>query len=359
MPRRSFVLVLLTLFAALLAPSAAAQETDAESTEADDVESVDDVPAELGEERVHSWALTPAGDLEGNGGTRPSMAYSVAPGVVIEDAVDVFNLGNESLTFELYSTDAFTGAEGQLALLPADGEPQTVGTWVELVQGLITLGPGQRARVPLTINVPLDAAPGDHVGAVLASNEAISTDANGAEIRFDRRTGTRLYVRVDGELTGEIAVEDLAVSYDGGLNPASGEAEVSYVLANRGNIRLSGEAVLSVAGPFGVGETVLDPVVFEDFLPGEQIEITEVVGSIPAAFVVTASVDVTTADGEAVGVSIDDRSARTLALPIAVILIGALLVFGWLGFRAFRRHEQAPSSVGGFVQQPREKERVG
>ncbi|MEO0492879.1 MAG: DUF916 domain-containing protein [Actinomycetota bacterium] len=352
MPRRPHLVTLIVLLLAMFSSPATAQT--------DGGETVDDVPFErsAGEERIHSWTLTPAGD-PGNGATRPNMSYTAVPGTVIEDAVTVFNLGNESLTFELYSTDAFTGAEGQLALLSADDEPVGVGTWVELVQGLVTLAPGQQATIPVTIEVPLDATPGDHVGAVLASNEAITTDANGAVVLLDRRTGTRLYVRVDGALQGEVAVEDLSVDFSGGVNPVSGDAEVSYVLANRGNIRLTGEAVLKVSGPFGISETVLDPVVFEDFLPGDVIEITETVDGVPAAFVINATVEVTTDVSEAVQVTADDRSARTLALPLTLILLGFLLLFGWLGYRAFRRHEQSPAVVGGFVERERERETVG
>ena len=73
-------------------------------------------------------------------------------------------------------------------------------------------------------------------------------------MRLDRRTGTRLLIRVNGPLTAELAVTDVSTDYSPALNPLAGSATVTYVVENRGNTRLGGTATAAVGGPFGIGE---------------------------------------------------------------------------------------------------------
>ena len=87
--------------------------------------------------------------------------------------------------------------------------------------------------MPITITIPEGAAPGDHVGANLASNAAVSTGGDGQTITLDHRTGTRLYLRVNGPLVPELVVADVQTSYSPALNPLGGTAEVTYTVEPR------------------------------------------------------------------------------------------------------------------------------
>ena len=119
-------------------------------------------------------------------------------------------------------------------------EPVDAGSWVKIPQENLTLPPGKQATIPISIDIPADASPGDHVAAILASSRAEGTGPDGKVIALDRRTGTRLYVRVAGPVEPKLNIEGVSVNYSPSLNPLSGSATVTYTVANRGNVRLGG-----------------------------------------------------------------------------------------------------------------------
>lgn len=347
LPSLSPVLMALTVLLASTGVAAAqepAPPTD-DTVDADEepIAADDDFVLDEGEEVVHSWALTPAGLEAGGGGNRPAFSYTGDPGTVIEDALTVFNLGNEILTFRLYSTDAVNGADGQFALLPAGERPTDVGSWVEIAQELITVAPGRSATVPVTITIPDDAVPGDHSGGILASNEAFTTNEDGAAVVVERRTGSRLLLRVNGPLRSELVVQDLSVDYDAAANPAGGSTRVDFRIENRGNVRLDANAAVAVEGPFGIGRVTGSTASFPDLLPGQSVAVSQTIDGVAALGLVTAKVSLDAGDsGEGVTFTPVSRSASAFAPPITLILSALILLFGLLALRAYRRHDRAP-----------------
>ncbi|MFN6119867.1 MAG: WxL protein peptidoglycan domain-containing protein, partial [Actinomycetes bacterium] len=161
-------------------------------------------------EFVQSWTLTPGGGPDGaQAGSRPNLSYQLAPGTSVDDIVVVYNLGNTPLDLRVYATDAFNNDDGDFDLLPGDELPSDVGSWVLLATDRVTLAPGTQATIPIRITVPPDASPGDHVGAVLASSVSTFDNGDGTVVDVDRRTGTRLYIQVDGPLNPQLAVGSL------------------------------------------------------------------------------------------------------------------------------------------------------
>ena len=211
---------------------------------------------QTGEQEVQSWALIPANDVPDRGGDRPNLTYVVDPGAVINDAVTLLNLGTDALTFRIFATDAFNNADGQFDLLVSDQQPADVGSWVSFAQEMITIPAGKQVTVPITITVPPGASAGDHVGAVLASSPTFGVAENGPVITVDRRTGTRIYLRVNGPLFPELAVTDVKTTYHQAVNPLGGSARVTYRVENRGNVRLGGAAKLTIGGPHDVESRV-------------------------------------------------------------------------------------------------------
>ena len=286
---------------------------------------------------VHSWALAPTFNDSASGGNRPNLSYEVAAGAEVQDQVTLFNLSNVPLTFRLYATDAFNNKDGTFDLLPADKKPADVGTWVTLPQDSITLDPRQQATMPITVKVPVTARPGDHAGAVLASSQAEGTGPDGKIITLDRRTGSRVYIRVAGPLTPKLTVEKLRTTYGPRLNPLGGTAVVTYRVQNQGNVRMGGRQQVSISGPFGLFGKQKASTDLPELLPGEGVDFrVEFKGDVPATLVALGKVRL---DPEPVGQVADKRAERwrsfAFALPFTVM---AVLLAGWLLWRARRNY---------------------
>lgn len=311
----------------------------------------DAAPPQVVEE---SWALSPAGSLEADSASeRPDLTYEADAGAVIEDAVTVFNFGTVQLTFRIYATDAFNNAEGQFDLLTGDQQPVDVGSWVTIAQEMVTVPPGKQVTIPITIKVPDGAAPGDHTGAILASNQSTAVGPDGA-VTLDRRTGTRLYLRVNGPLFPELAVANVETTYHHALNSLAGSADVKYRIENRGNVRLGGTASVSIAGPFGVGERKVALPDIVGLLPGQDVEVTVKVADVPALMIASTTVRVEPTEGaDAASASGEDT---TFAPPLTPLLALLFVLLGVLARRSYVRHRggAAPAETKSDPQQSRE-----
>lgn len=340
--RRRFVVVLAMtalVLGASLAP-ARAQE-GAAGAEAADEEGI-----------VHSWALAPAGAETGTpAGSRPNLSYDLAPGTQTDDAVTLFNFGNVQLTFFVYATDAFNNADGAFDLLPGDQRPTDVGTWVTLPQASITVPPGDQVTFPITIRVPVDAVPGDHAGAILAASAAQGTAPDGKVVTLDRRTGSRLYVRVAGPLAPELAVEDLRTTYSPGLNPLDGRAEISYSIRNRGNIRLTGSHQASVSGPFGLAKRSAGAEELPELLPGQRVTYSTTLDGVAATGLTFTRVelDPVAVVGDLGDLPSGDKRSLLLTVPFTVLALGLAAALTWYARRSYL-HRQGTGIVAG--QQP-------
>lgn len=293
------------------------------------------------QEITESWALTPTGD-----GSRSELAYDAAPGTVINDSVTLFNLGTVELTFNVYATDAFNNADGNFDLLPGDQVPTEAGSWVSLDAQTVTLPPNKMTDIAFTLTVPADATPGDHVGAIVASNAITGTNGDGQVLSMDRRTGTRMYIRVGGALNANLAVADLATDYQQSVNPLSGSADVTFTLQNRGNVRLSGTPVVSVGGPLGIGEQTVRLEPFTDLLPGEEMSFTTTLHGVPALFLNTTTVTVEPADNADADIAqFSTGTDITFAPPITLLVLTFAALLLVLGRRSRRRRRAAEAAA--------------
>jgi MYXO-CTERM domain-containing protein len=293
---------------------------------------------------TESWTLAPASSAT-ESGNRPNLSYTIEPGKAVKDAVTVYNLGNVPLIFNVYATDAFNSNDGTLSLLPGDKKPTDVGTWLKLDQKLVSVPPGKQSTIRFVLKVPRDATPGDHVGAVLAASPTRGTGQRGEAITLDRRTGTRLYVRVAGDLRPELAITNMESDYHQSVNSFDGKATVKFRVENRGNVRMTGNPIVETGGPLGaLSKTVKMPPISE-LLPGEHADLSVQVTGVPAMMANTTKVSIRP---ESVGVKAPPTSSASstqFAPPITLLLLLLVAVLVLLALRQRRRRKnQAPAS---------------
>ena len=172
---------------------------------------------------------------------------------------------------------------------------------------------------------------------------------DGKVVALDRRTGTRLYLRVAGPVEPKLTIEGVSVNYSPSLNPLGGSATVTYTVANRGNVRLGGTSSVSVGGPFGLFGKDGPTQELAELLPGESVTYTTTLDGVPATVVSSAEVhlDPSAAAGDEDTLADDSQGALTLAVPwtlLALLAIVGLVVFAW---RRYRRHDGTGTARGG------------
>jgi hypothetical protein len=224
-----------------------------------------------------TWSLEPAATGAAPEG-RVSVRHAVDPGAEVADALTLTNFSDHPATFEVYAGDGVVTADGQFDLPPTGTEPEAAGAWIALGDAAGTIAApgtvqrvevpaGARTALPFVVRVPADATPGDHPAGIVA---ALATDP-GTGVAMDSRVGTRLHLRVTGELAPALAVQDVRTTYTPSWNPfAPGTLRLDYTVANTGNVRLGASAAASASGPFGVTGTSAAGPALREVLPGQS-----------------------------------------------------------------------------------------
>jgi hypothetical protein len=151
---------------------------------------------------------------------------------------------------------------------------------------------GQAVIAQFTLQVPTQATPGDHTGAVVAQVGVPGKNSAGMAVTENYRIAIPLELRVSGALRAALQVQSVSTGFSDPLNPfGTGSATVSYSIANTGNVRQAGSQTVTVSGPFGQ-KVVVHPPQLPTILPGDSIRVTAQLPGLFPAGPMTANVDV-------------------------------------------------------------------
>lgn len=273
-------------------------------------------------------------DDSGASDGRSRFTYEAIPGQQVSDCYLVENTGSVPQSVTVYSTDAFNTEAGDFALLDAAAAPKDAGAWVALEDGSprmqFDLAAGESRPVRFTLSVPADAGPGDHAGGLLVSAQTPSD-----QILVDRRVGTRMYVRVPGELQSLLNITSMTATYNPTLNPFDGTAGVTLTVTNQGNVALAPTLVISTKSFFGSDLTERRLENLDELLPGASRTVTYELGAVGQYVYVNAAAslysrgDQTGAITEAPPAPQVDREAGMWAVPwilVGIIVLAALAI---------------------------------
>jgi hypothetical protein len=284
---------------------------------------------------------------------RPFFSWAATPGGLLTDRVALLNYSSRPVRLDVYPTDAYTARDGGYGLLAGDVRPVDAGSWITIagrtknvrVPAATAQQPGQRI-VRVTAKVPADAAPGDHDAGILAVLTSTGQDSSGAQVRLEQRVGTRVFLRVAGDVRPELTVHNLHATYHASLNPFhAGSVDLTYTLVNTGNVNVAARGSATVSGLFGahtVGNTPQTPLL----VPGGTLAVRVSVPGIWPQIWMKGSVEVVAAPVGADSLpAIPPAMARTSfwAIPwllVLLLLAGAAAAAAWWWRR---RHPPAPS----------------
>lgn len=130
---------------------------------------------------------------------------SVNPGDVIMDVIKIYNDSpTQAVTFYPYVANFTFSADEDAGGTPVlyDAQTDPYGTamakWFKTDLRPIVVGPGARAMVPFSINVPADATPGGHFGSIVFANQP--PDQKGV-VSIGAQVGVLMIMRVSGAVT--------------------------------------------------------------------------------------------------------------------------------------------------------------
>ncbi len=328
------VLVLLVALLAGPAPGAAASGRDVHPP-------ADPDPATV------AWLVQPSGEL-GGADVRTYLSHELLPGQSVSDSIALTNHSTTDLTLRIYPTDAYSDpVAGNFSLLAADEAPRDVGTWVRLPATEITIPARARAEVPVVVQVPADAEPGDHAGGIVTSYASPAFDAEGDPVVVDARIAMRVYVQIPGERRPAVTIEDISSDFAMGPHQLTGTLRTVYTVRNVGNTRVGFEDEVARGGPFGAGLGAPTRSTVPELLPGAAVRREVVAEHVPAVFALTSRVEVTPVDLGAASTEARPVSAHvtTWAIPWAVVSVVAVVGLTGVTVRWRRRRARGSRSA--------------
>jgi hypothetical protein len=272
------------------------------------------------------WSVTPTPPKDAGPAPRVYFFLESPPGQTVIDSVRVENLTDKPLALTVYPADAFnTVNDGGFGLLSAEDTQHDIGAWTRVSATAIVVAGKSHADIPFTITVPSNAPPGDHVGGIVAAEATPSgeTSDGGTNVAIRQAVAARLYLRVSGTAVPGLAITDLA----------AGKREITYTVANTGNVHLAPAIETKTHGLFG--HTLTTGVMPQlDLIPGARSKLRTAVSGAWPVDIVTTTVTMT-ADG---GVR---TSAATTTLIGVWPALAVLVALGAVVFWLLRRRHQA------------------
>ncbi|MFC1662639.1 hypothetical protein ACFL04_00535 [Patescibacteria group bacterium] len=181
----------------------------------------------------------------------PSTEIGAVPGQKIDVEIKLFN--EEQVPKIVFSDVTNFTASGETGspTYSFDAEPFGIATWFEVLEGPLSIEPGQRVTIPVTINVPADAEPGGHYAALFFGSDPDKDNNNEApQLAIGQKLGTLFLVRVDGDIVegGAIATFGLA---EGKKKLSHLPATFEVRFGNTGNVHLRPQGSVVVKNMFG------------------------------------------------------------------------------------------------------------
>lgn len=150
-----------------------------------------------------SMAVSPARfELEMKPGTETTVVVNLdyrAPGDVKEPVRIVASLNDWTLT-----------SDGRVEYFRANSRPGSASSWLIYSPGEAAVMPGTIHQIRVTVSVPLDAAPGDHLAALIIEQrpETLKYEQNVRQMIVRYRMASVFYIKVSN-LTKKGLIEDL------------------------------------------------------------------------------------------------------------------------------------------------------
>lgn len=180
----------------------------------------------------------------------------------------VTNRMGEPRVFELVIEDirGSQNPEEAVVLLGDEVGPYSIRDYVEIPETRFELAHGERARIPVTINIPENVEPGGLYGTVLVTTTSLPREGQDASVGAQTgaviisRVGTLFFVTVPGDVEREGRLVDFSTIPDKNFF-SSGPVRFQVLFENTGSMHLAPYGHIRIKNAFGqeVAEIPADP----------------------------------------------------------------------------------------------------
>ncbi|TSC91945.1 MAG: hypothetical protein CEN90_60 [Parcubacteria group bacterium Licking1014_17] len=250
--------------------------------------------------------------------------YSVDPGTVIDDVINVGNPNAGDLRVKVEFQDFMVTEGNNIKWIPNDIEnPHKMVDWIDIDTEPFTVAPGKQVAVPFKINVPKNATPGGKYAAIFFSE---ADKGGGNLLGAIARVGSLIIMNVNGDVkqTGQL------VDFTGPTIAWSGPVNFVLSMMNVGTTHFEVKPVVTINNFFWQSAKIL---------PESKFIYPNVKRDIPIKWeksnpfgLYSAKVSVT--DGEG---TVFEKTKWFVAIPAtyAIIILAVVLVL-WFGIRFFK-----------------------
>jgi hypothetical protein len=292
------------------------------------------------------------GKIQYNVDGRSYFSYQAQPGSKLEDHIAILNFAYRPQKLAVYAVDATTDTSGDFAYQPRAAPRRLAGAWVSVgtpsASGFITVGPRSRTILPVHVQLPPNAPPGDHAAAIIVSLTGV-IKGHGHRVNFEQRVATRLLVRVSGTLNPQLSIENLKAHFNAKVSPlAKGSVTVTYDVVNTGNAFLGAAQQVTIHGLFGGSASATSVPAVPLLLPGAHFPVKVRVSNVYPEVLDSAKVRIVPEglQGDVnPGVHVTSASVHVWAIPW-LLLIVILLVIGYVAYRIGRRRRRRKRGTG-------------
>jgi len=172
----------------------------------------------------------------------------VDPGQIITGVLRVTNMTDGEQTYTVLKKNVSSvGEDGKPVFSKQQDETGLeLTSWITVSESTVTVGPNEQKEVPYTINVPANAPPGGHFGAIFFVVEAGRPSEIGASVGFE--VGSIINLQVSGDIVEDVQIREFSTS-----KLLYGEPAVLFTtrVENRGNILARPRGTLEIKNMFG------------------------------------------------------------------------------------------------------------
>ncbi len=185
------------------------------------------------------------------------MEFALEPGETAERTIYITSRVPEETIFGIEIED-FVGSKNPdtpLVLLGKDSLEKSPYSFRDnvIVPGTnFSLKLGEKAAIPIKIQVPKDAAPGGYYASVIITNKPEKDKVLGGGTRTVSRVGSLLFVRVKGQVKEEGRLEDFRIS--GPSNRwlfSKAPTAFELLFSNDGSVHLAPRGTITITNIFG------------------------------------------------------------------------------------------------------------